>query len=134
MAAKQASVEGHQTRYRGAVGRGLRFLLSVFFLVAGAAKFVGDAQHVAEFAKLGLGQWFRFFTGVFELAGAVLILVPRLVAMVALLLACEMVIAVILHLTLLEGTAIPAFVALAASATVFWLYRRQLLNLFGASS
>ena len=134
MAAKEANVEGRRTRYGAAMGLGLRILLSIFFLIAGAAKFVGDARHVAEFAELGLGQWFRFFTGTFELAGAVFILIPHLVAMTALLLACEMVIAVILHFTLLEGSAIPALFALAASAIVFWLYRRQLLGLFGALS
>ena len=32
---------------------------------------------VAEFDKLGFGQWFRVFTGVIELIGAFVLLAPR---------------------------------------------------------
>jgi uncharacterized membrane protein len=32
---------------------------------------------VQEFAQIGFGQWFRFFTGILEVAGAVGLLIPR---------------------------------------------------------
>ena len=33
---------------------------------------------VQMFEKVGVGQWFRFVTGAFEVSGAILLLIPRL--------------------------------------------------------
>jgi uncharacterized membrane protein len=32
---------------------------------------------VQEFAQIGLGQWFRYLTGILELSGAIGLLVPK---------------------------------------------------------
>jgi uncharacterized membrane protein YphA (DoxX/SURF4 family) len=54
----------------------LRVLLAALFLAAAFMKLTGAPMIVAEFDLVGLGQWFRYVTGVLELAGAVLLLVP----------------------------------------------------------
>ncbi len=56
---------------------GLRVLMAALFLFAAAMKLTGQPAMVAEFATVGLGQWFRYVTGLMELAGGVLVLIPR---------------------------------------------------------
>ncbi len=51
-------------------------LLSLVFLSEGAAKFPESRLWVRMFDQIGFGQWFRYFTGVVEITGAVLLLVP----------------------------------------------------------
>jgi hypothetical protein len=47
----------------------LQVPLALVFLVAGYRKLIGDAVPVETFTQLGLGEWFRYFTGVLELRG-----------------------------------------------------------------
>lgn len=54
-----------------------RILMATVFILAALMKLSSQPMMVAEFAKVGLGQWFRFFTGALELVGAVAVLVPR---------------------------------------------------------
>lgn len=54
----------------------LRALLAALFIVAAFMKFTGAPMIVAEFELVGLGQWFRYATGILEFAGAILLLVP----------------------------------------------------------
>jgi len=42
----------------------------VAFIGAGGTKLVGVPAMVEMFGKVGLGQWFRYVTGVLEVAGA----------------------------------------------------------------
>jgi uncharacterized membrane protein YphA (DoxX/SURF4 family) len=55
----------------------LKGFLALAFLAAGTAKLSGHPMMVAEFGKIGLGQWFRDVTGATEVAGAALLLWPR---------------------------------------------------------
>jgi putative oxidoreductase len=55
----------------------LRGVIGLLFLAAAAMKLTSQAQMVAEFQTVGLGQWFRYLTGSLELVGAVALLVPR---------------------------------------------------------
>jgi uncharacterized membrane protein YphA (DoxX/SURF4 family) len=55
----------------------LRIALALAFGAAGLAKLFGTAVPVNEFARIGLGQWFRYFTAVTELTGVALVLLPR---------------------------------------------------------
>jgi hypothetical protein len=41
----------------------LQGLLAATFLVAGTTKLASPQMQVAFFEKIGLGQWFRYFTG-----------------------------------------------------------------------
>lgn len=55
---------------------GLRYIFGILFITAGAAKLYGVPMLVSEFDIVGLGQWFRYFVGVWEIAGGILILFP----------------------------------------------------------
>jgi putative oxidoreductase len=44
--------------------------------MAGGAKLAAAPTMIAVFAKVGLGQWFRYLTGTLEVIGAVGLLVP----------------------------------------------------------
>jgi putative oxidoreductase len=47
----------------------LSSLVALAFIGAGGAKLAGAAVMVDMFSKVGLGQWFRYFTGLLEVAG-----------------------------------------------------------------
>src|ERR1700694_5775113 len=64
-------------RVRNIVGRILAILLGLEFLAAGCMKFIDNPVMVDMFNKVGLGQWFRYFTGALEIIGGVGILIPR---------------------------------------------------------
>jgi putative oxidoreductase len=81
----------------------LQASLSVLFLYLGASKMsLHDLFWVNLFAKIGIGQWFRYLTGSLEVACAAFLLIPRTSAIAAALLACNMVGAVLTHLLILR--------------------------------
>ncbi len=88
----------------------------------------GVPMMVAIFDQIGAGQWFRIFTGVVEIAGAIAILLPVTVAFGAVLLAVTMIGAVFTHLVLIGGNPLPAIVLLAITSIVAWLHRGSLAN------
>nr|BFE85163.1 hypothetical protein GCM10020093_077640 [Planobispora longispora] len=54
-----------------------QILIATFLIVASALpKFVGQVDAVTTFELIGWGQWFRYLTGVVELAGGIGLLVP----------------------------------------------------------
>jgi uncharacterized membrane protein YphA (DoxX/SURF4 family) len=82
----------------------LRLSLAGLFLAIGLEKFAaGHAgqEWVTLFARLGLGQWFRYFTGAVEALGGILMLVPRATLIGAGLLASAMIGAITAHLFVL---------------------------------
>ena len=97
----------------------LRWSLALFFVGAGAAKLIGVPAAVSLFAKVGLGQWFRYAVGLYELVGAALLAYPRTtvagtIALSALMLgagATEMLI--LERLPLSSGATLAALVLLA---------------------
>ena len=54
----------------------LRILLGAAFLMASYMKLSSNPMMVAEFDTVGFGQWFRYVTGLLELAGGIAILIP----------------------------------------------------------
>jgi putative oxidoreductase len=81
----------------------LQGLLALIFLYSGASKFSPHGIFWIElFAKVGIGQWFRYFTGGLEVTCAVLLLIPRSSAIAAALLACTMAGAILTHLFILR--------------------------------
>jgi putative oxidoreductase len=72
-------------------------LLAVIFLSEGAAKFPASRLWLRVFDQIGFGQWFRYFTGVVEIAGALLLVVPATRFVGAALLACTMGGALLVH-------------------------------------
>ncbi|HKT23992.1 MAG TPA: DoxX family protein [Terriglobales bacterium] len=56
----------------------LRLAVAFIFVSSGLEKFgIGPGQEwIRIFAKIGLGNWFRYFTGALEIAGGVLLMIP----------------------------------------------------------
>ena len=58
----------------------LQVLTAAAFLLAGFGSLSGQPMMVETFEKIGIGQWFRYATGVIEVMSAILLLIPRLTA------------------------------------------------------
>lgn len=72
-------------------------LVAVIFLAEGAAKFPESRLWVRMFDQIGFGQWFRYFTGVVEVTGALLLLIPAFRIVGVFLLVCTMCGALLVH-------------------------------------
>ena len=96
-------------------------LVALAFLGAGGAKLAGAASMVELFDKVGRGQWFRYFTGLLEVAGGIGLLIPRYAFYAAGLLAVVMVGAIIAHLTVLGTSPTAPVVLLVLSGIIAWL-------------
>jgi uncharacterized membrane protein YphA (DoxX/SURF4 family) len=77
----------------------LRAGIALAFVLFGMDKFPSGpgAPWVAFFAQVGIGQWFRYATGVVEICGALLLLLPATVNTGLILLACTMAGAGVIH-------------------------------------
>ena len=96
-------------------------LVALAFMGAGGLKLVSAAVEVELFDKVGLGQWFRYFTGLLEVAGAIGLLIPRYAFYAAVLLGTVMVGAIIANVTVLGGSPAPAIVLLVLSGMIAYL-------------
>ena len=115
------------------VSIGLRALLTLAFVSAGAAKLMGVEMMVQTFDAVGVGQWFRYLTGIIEVGGAALLWVAGRQAIAAALLGATMVGAVLAHLFILGPSALPAVILGLICAAVLYIYRDQALALLGKS-
>ena len=96
-------------------------LTALAFIGVGSGKLAGTSEMVELFDKVGLGQWFRYVTGLLEVVGGIGLLIPRYAFHAAVLLAVVMVGAVIAHVTLLGGSPAPAAVLLFLSGAIAFL-------------
>src|SRR2546430_16440664 len=55
----------------------LAVLLAIEFTFAGGVKLIGSRAMVQEFARIGMGQWLRYVTGILEVSGAIGLLFPK---------------------------------------------------------
>jgi len=99
------------------------------FLMVGFLKLSGNAQLVGLFQAIGLGQWFRYLTGTLEVAGAILLLIPRTSGLGALMLVGVMVGAVMTHLFIVGGSPLMAIILLIVTGLVAWGRRQRTMNL-----
>ena len=104
----------------------IRGLLTLAFLAAGTAKLMGVEMMVGTFEAVGVGQWFRYVTGLVDVGSAILLWVPGMQAIAAGLLACTMIGAVLAHLFDIGPSAIPATVPGGLAAITLYANRRQL--------
>jgi putative oxidoreductase len=109
----------------------VKILLALVFLAAGAAKLFGVAAMVEGFEHLGLGQWFRYFTGAVEVLAAILIVVPATSILGALLIICTMIGAILAHAVAMPGSPLPAVGLLILSLVVAYAERGRLQTLLG---
>ncbi len=117
------SASGKPALFRVILGWVLCLLLAFVFLMAGGMKLLSKPLMVREFEQVGLGQWFRYFTGSLEVTGAVGLLIPKLSRWAALLLAVVMVGAIMAHFTVLRSSPALAAILLAVAALTAWLRR-----------
>jgi hypothetical protein len=94
-------------------------LAGVFFLVGGA-KLIGRHDMVELFRSIGVGQWLRYVTGVFEVAGAAFMVVPLASGASAVLLGTIMISATLIELFVLRRPPIAAMACLSAHTYVAW--------------
>lgn len=108
---------------------GIKVILSAAFAAAGAAKLAGAEMMVQTFDAVGVGQWFRYVTGIIEVGGAVLLWIPGRQFIASLLLLCTMIGAVLAHVFILGPSAVPALVLGLLCAITAYVHRQQ--PLFG---
>ena len=100
----------------------LSVLLALAFLSAGGTKLVSSDEAAPDFEEWGFPAWFATFTGVLEVAGAVLIVIPATRFYGAALLACVMAGAIVTHLGASQfGRLIPPVMLLFLASIVAWL-------------
>lgn len=102
----------------------LRVAVALFFVTAGYSKF-RDPMWGRLFERIGLGQWFRSATGLIEIGGGLLALIPRISILGVGLLACTMGGAVLAWMTVLHAPAnapIPGAIFVALLAIGFRQY------------
>src|SRR5688572_9990451 len=94
--------------------------LAALFLFAGGSKLAGAPAMVALFDVIGVGQSFRYVTGLIEVVSAVALLVPSFAPFGALLLASTMVGAIATHLFIVGGSpALPGLLLLGLLVVVW---------------
>src|SRR5712671_4081546 len=96
----------------------LSALAALTFIGAGGAKLAGAAVMVELFDKVGLGQWFRYCTGLLEVAAGIGLLISRYAFYAAILLVIVMIGAIITHLAIVGGSPAPAASLLALSGII----------------
>jgi putative oxidoreductase len=106
----------------------VQIALAGMFLLAGGSKLLGAPAMVGLFDAIGIGQWFRYLTGLIEVGSALALLVPSFAVFGALALVATMVGAIAVHLFILGASpALPA-ILLLGSTGVLWARRQQLLG------
>jgi uncharacterized membrane protein YphA (DoxX/SURF4 family) len=102
----------------------LRGGIALFFVSAGADKFTSG--WVQLFQEIGFGQWFRYFTGVVEILGGVLVFIPWTVNVGLALLACTMASAALLLIFVVGHPADSVFsAAIFIGLALVWWNRRS---------
>lgn len=113
---------------------GVRILLALAFAGAGVSKLMGVPQMVEVFEHIGIGQWFRYLTGLIEVTGVILLLIPSSGFFAGLLLGGIMVGAVATHLLVIGGSPVPALVLGALCAFVVYRLRPVSPSHFSSAS
>jgi len=104
----------------------IKVLVALAFLAAGLAKLSGVQMMVGTFDQIGLGQWFRYATGLIEVGGAILLFLPGRQAIGAALLVATMIGAVLSHILILGPSMVPALTLGVLAAVILINHRDQL--------
>ena len=112
--------------YDWLVGAGpLTLLLAFVFAFVGAVKLLGAPGMAEEFSQIGIGQWFRYVTGILEGGGAIGVLIPKSRLYGALLLGIIMAGATVINLAILQlpALAVPTAGLMTMALTLAWQWR-----------
>ena len=102
--------------------------LAGMFLLAGGSKLLGAPAMVSLFNTIGIGQWFRYVTGLIEVGSALALLLPSIAVFGALALVPTMIGAVATELFIVGDSAVPPAVLLLGAIGVVWARRDQLFS------
>jgi putative oxidoreductase len=106
----------------------VQIALAGMFLLAGSSKLLGAPAMVGLFDAIGIGQWFRYVTGLIEVSSAVALVVPSVAVFGALALVATMIGAIAVHLFIVGGSPAMPVILLLGSISVLWARRQQLLG------
>ncbi|MEW5420584.1 DoxX family protein [Amorphus sp. 3PC139-8] len=112
----------------------LRILLALAFVLFAVMKLAGREAMIVEFDMVGLGQWFRYFTGLLELTGAIALLIPAVSVLGAVLLLIVDLGAFVAQVTILHIDWIHTVAIAALLGAVIYLQRSSLSRWLGRSS
>lgn len=98
----------------------LQILLALMFASAAFPKLTGALTTVDTFARIGIGQWFRYVVGALEVAGAIGLLIPRLAGPAALGLVVLMIGATATQVFIFRADLLFPVIFLLLSALVAW--------------
>ena len=104
----------------------LRILMAALFLFASYMKLSGQPMMVEEFGLFGVGQWFRYLTGLLELAGGIAIVVPPISVFGAMLLLAVDAGALVAQLAVIHQDWIHTIVIGGILVTLIYLQRARL--------
>ncbi|MFN8673506.1 MAG: DoxX family protein [Candidatus Sericytochromatia bacterium] len=107
----------------------LQILSALLFFMAGFSKVSGAEAMVKEFNLIGFGQGLRYITGILELIGAFLLLVPSFSFVGSLILSAVMFGAVGTHLVILKDNPTFAAVILIIQLVITLGYKDRIINL-----
>jgi putative oxidoreductase len=107
----------------------LQGVVATAFFAAGAAKLAGAAFMVQLFDQIGVGQWFRYATGLVEIIGALALIYPGLASIGGLWLGGTMFFGVLTHLFVLHSNPVAAIVLGLLNALIVYLRRDELASL-----
>ena len=108
--------------------------LAVMFLTAGGSKLTGVPGMVSLFDAIGLGQWFRYVTGVIEVTSGIALLVPSAAIFGALLLIPTMLGAIVTNVFIVHTSPVIPLLLLLGAAAIAWARRHQLSNVLTNTS
>ena len=104
----------------------VQIALAGIFLLAGGSKLLGASPMVAMFDAIGIGQWFRYVTGLIEVGSALALLTPRFAVFGGLTLAATMIGAIAAHLFIIGGSPLAPAILLLGAAIVVMSRRHEL--------
>ena len=100
--------------------------LALMFLMAGGSKLAGVPAMVSLFGQIGVGQWFRYVTGLIEVVSGLALLIPAVAVFGALLLIPTMIGAIVVNVFVVPASPVAPVVLLLLAAAVAWARRDQL--------
>jgi putative oxidoreductase len=109
-----------------------RLIAAALFLFVGSNKFADRSPWIQIFQQIGFGQWFRYFTGVLQVGGALLVLIPRTFPVGILILACTMAGAMAAWIFFL-GAPFNAMIPGALLLGLLFVGGERLIDLFSSS-
>jgi putative oxidoreductase len=105
-----------------------QILGATLFLISGFAK-VGDERLIQMFTSIGVGQLFRYATGLIEFASAILLVIPAVSGIAALLLVPTMIGAILADFLIIGGNPALPIGLLIIVSVVAWGRKETTLRL-----